>query len=117
MRESKRFSKGIKKVLVDIDETISTYTGKRIYALASPLEHNIKKINKLYDEGWHVTYWTARGSVSKVDTYEFTWKQLSEWGCRFHDLIVGFREGPTCYPTKPHFDLVIDDKSKRIEEI
>ena len=55
--------------------------------------------------------------MSKVDTYEFTWKQLSEWGCRFHDLIVGFREGPTCYPTKPHFDLVIDDKSKRIEEI
>ena len=117
MRESKRFSKGIKKVLVDIDETISTYTGKRIYALASPLKHNIKKINKLYDEGWHVTYWTARGSVSKVDHWQYTRDQLKMWGCKFHDLITGYRDGPFCWPTKPHFDLVIDDKSKRIEEL
>ena len=35
----------------------------------------------------------------------------------FHDLIVGYREGPFCLPSKPHFDMVIDDKAKRIEEI
>ena len=117
MRESKRYSEGQKRVLVDIDETISTYPDKRIYELAIPLEKNIEKINKLYDEGWHVTYWTARGSVSMVDSYDFTKKQLKDWGCKFNDLIVGYREGPFCWPTKPHFDMVVDDKAKRIEEL
>lgn len=114
MRESKRYSDGRKKVLVDIDETISTYEDKRIYELAIPLEDNIKKINKLYEEGWEVVYWTARGSVSKIDTYDLTVKQLKQWGCKFHDVIVGYREG---HPVKPRFDMVIDDKAKRIEEL
>lgn len=117
MKESKRFSEGQKRVLVDIDETISTYPGKRIYKLAEPIKENIDKINTLYKIGWHVTYWTARGSVSQVDSYEFTIKQLKGWGCKFHELIVGYREGPFCWPTKPHFDMVIDDKAKRIEEL
>ena len=43
-----------------------------------------------------------------MDYREHTLKQLNEWGCKFHDLIIG---------NKPHFDLVIDDKAKRIEEI
>lgn len=116
MRESKRFSEGQKRALVDIDETISTYTGKRVYELATPIQANIDKINKLYNEGWHITYWTARGATSKVDTYQFTRNQLTEWGCEYNDLIVGYRENPH-HPTKPHFDMVIDDKAKRIEEI
>ena len=36
---------------------------------------------------------------------------------KFDDLIVGYREDKPFQPTKPHFDLVIDDKAKRIEEI
>ena len=48
MRESKRYSDGKKRALVDIDETISTYPGKRIYELAVPLKGNIAKINKLH---------------------------------------------------------------------
>jgi hypothetical protein len=116
MRESKRYSVGQKRALVDIDETISTYPGKRIYELAVPLKANIGKINKMHSEGWHITYWTARGASSKIDTYALTVKQLNEWGCKFDDLIVGYREEPY-HPTKPHFDMVIDDKAKRIEEI
>ena len=50
--------------------------------------------------------------VSKKDYTEYTWNQLKEWGCKFHDLITGTSENP-----KPHFDLVIDDKAKRIEEL
>lgn len=118
MRESNRFTKkGKKRALVDIDETISTYPGKRIYELAVPLKKNIAKINKLHSEGWHITYWTARGASSKVDTYDLTIKQLNEWGCEYDDLIVGYRDSNICLPTKPHFDMVIDDKAKRIEEI
>ena len=84
---------------------------------AEPIIENIAKINQLAEDGWYITYWTARGSVSKKDYYEFTVDQLKSWGCIFHDLIVGYRDGNLCHSTKPHFDMVIDDKAKRIEEI
>jgi hypothetical protein len=107
-----------KVVLVDIDETICFYSGKRQYNLAEPSQENIKKINKLYDEGWHVVYWTARGGSEKSKRegscyYDFTWKQLESWGCRFNDLSTGTKGKYV----KPPYDLVIDDKAKRIEEM
>ena len=98
-----------KRAFVDIDETICFYSGERRYDLSEPSYENIAKINKLYDEGWHITYWTARGSVSGKDYREHTLKQLNEWNCKFHELKMG--------DEKPHFDLVIDDKAKRIEEL
>ena len=112
--ESKRFSDDDKQkvALVDIDETICFYSGQRRYDLSEPNHENIAKINKLYDEGWKVVYWTARGSVSGRDYREHTAAQLEEWGCKYHDLVTGTSTNP-----KPHFDLVIDDKAKRIEEL
>lgn len=109
--ESSRFTvEGKQKVaLVDIDETICHYPNIRRYDLAVPVQSNIDKINKLYDEGWKIIYWTARGAVSGVDYKEFTLQQLTEWNCKFHQLMCGDQ--------KPHFDLVIDDKAKRIEEL
>jgi len=95
-------------IFVDIDETICYYENERDYNLALPLVDNIKKINKLYDEGHHIKYWTARGSVTKIDWYEVTKKQLDNWGCKYHNLSVG---------EKPPYDLLICDKTKRIEEI
>ena len=81
-------------------------------------KENIAKINKLYDEGWHIIYWTARGGSPKSRKvgkcyYDFTWKQLESWGCKFHDLSTGTKGRYV----KPPYDLVIDDKAKRIEEI
>ena len=118
--ESDRFaSDGGKKVtLVDIDETICFYSGKRRYDLAEPSQENIAKINKLYDEGWHIIYWTARGGSEKSKRegkcyYDFTWKQLESWGCKFHDLSTGTKGEHK----KPPYDLVVDDKAKRIEEL
>lgn len=112
--ESKRFSDdGKQKVaLVDVDETICFYSGERRYDLSEPNVENIEKINKLHDDGWKVIYWTARGSVSGRDYREHTLSQLESWGCKYHDLVTGTSENP-----KPHFDLVIDDKAKRIEEL
>ena len=113
---AKRLSEeGQQKVaLVDIDETICYYEDpeNRRYNLSIPIQENIDKINKLYDEGWKIVYWTARGSVSKKDYTDYTREQLREWGCKFHDLVTGMSPNP-----KPHFDLVIDDKAKRIEEL
>ena len=61
-----------------------------------------------YDEGNIIVYWSARGGNTGIDWTELTGMQLVEWGCKFHDVIMR---------QKPNFDLLIDDKSKRIEEI
>jgi len=95
-------------VYVDIDETICFYDGERDYKLAKPSYENIAKVNKLYDQGHTITYWTARGSVTKKKWGVLTHKQLTDWGCKFHYLSVG---------EKPAYDLLICDKTKRIEEI
>jgi hypothetical protein len=118
--ESDRFATEgeVKTALVDVDETICFYPGKRQYNLAEPDDKNIDKINKLYDEGWHIVYWTARGGSEKSKAagkcyYEFTWRQLESWGCKFHDLSTGTKGKYI----KPPYDLVVDDKAKRIEEL
>tara|TARA_B100001093_G_scaffold517933_1_gene601031 strand:+ start:1114 stop:1464 length:351 start_codon:yes stop_codon:yes gene_type:complete len=116
MRESKLYPDRQKKAYVDIDETICFYKDKRIYELAEPNITNINKINKLKKEGWHITYYTARGGASKIDYTKLTTKQLNEWGCLFDDLIVGYKDNPQT-PIKPSYDLIIDDKAKRIEEL
>ena len=95
-------------IYVDIDETICFYEGERVYNLAKPYLENIKKINTLYEEGNKITYWTARGTMTGIDWYKITKKQLNGWGCKYHNLITG---------QKPAYDLLICDKTKRIEEI
>ena len=116
MQESKIYPDRQKRALVDIDETICFYEDKRIYEKAIPNKKNIAKVNKLKDEGWHITYWTARGGFSERSLYQFTKNQLESWGCKFDDLVVGFT---TVYGSaiKPQVDLIIDDKAKRIEEL
>ena len=94
---------------VDIDGTICTLTpDPKTYEDAEPWYDRIETINKLYDEGHHIKYWTARGSVTGIDWLETTADQLDEWGCQYHELSVG---------EKPDYDLLICDKTKRIEEI
>ena len=98
------------RIFVDIDETICFYdcVDRLLYKNSIPNYENIEKINKLYDDGNEITYWTARGSYSGIDYYDLTQGQLSEWGCKYHRLSVG---------EKPAYDLLICDKTKRIEEI
>jgi hypothetical protein len=69
---------------------------------------NIAKINKLYEEGNEITYYTARGTVTGIDWLDITKNQLNKWGCKYHKLNIG---------NKPDYDLLICDKTKRIEEI
>ena len=97
-------------IYVDIDETICFHSGvSRLgYKEAIPSIENILKINKLYDDGNIITYYSGRGTVSKIDYYDLTKQQLEEWGCKYHELSVG---------EKPDYDLLICDKTKRIEEL
>jgi uncharacterized HAD superfamily protein len=95
-----------KVIYVDIDGTICTLVED--YNFAKPIPEHIEKINKLFDEGNEIIYYTARGQKTKRDWSELTNRQLVEWGCKFHQLKMNH---------KPHYDLFICDKSKRIEEI
>jgi cobalamin biosynthesis Co2+ chelatase CbiK len=87
-------------IYVDIDNTIAD-TDEMNYNNSKPIEINIKIINRLYDEGNIVVYWTARGTVTGNDWYDVTKSQLDLWGAKYHDLKMG----------KPVFDLFIDDKA------
>ena len=94
-------------IYVDIDNTICN-TEKSDYPNSTPRHDQIEKINKLYDQGNEITYWTARGGHSGKDWTKLTKKQLKKWKCKYHNLITN---------NKPSYDLLICDKTKRIEEI
>ena len=93
-------------IFVDIDETIC-HSNPPDYEKSTPVFENINKINKLYIANNTIIYWTARGTVSGKNWFEITEKQLKKWKCKYHKLRIG----------KPSYDLIIDDKSKRIEEL
>ena len=92
---------------VDIDETICDTSENRTYMDAKPIQENINKINKLYDEGHTIVYWTSRGSRKQIDWYDLTEAQLKQWNVKYHEIRTD----------KPYYDIFIDDKTKRIEEI
>lgn len=89
------------KYMVDIDGTICSDTDNGRYADAKPYQDRIAFFNQLYDAGYEVHYWTARGSVSKKDWTELTLNQLKEWGVKYTTANTG----------KPAYDIWIDDKA------
>ena len=95
------------RIYVDVDDTICYYdskfhgSGKKDYSLALPYKDRIEKINKLYDDGHKIVYWTARGTVTQRFWFKITYEQLVKWDCKFHELKMG----------KPAYDLFIDDKN------
>jgi histidinol phosphatase-like enzyme len=95
-------------IFVDIDETIcNTPDHPRQYNKAEPIQENIEKINSLYDAGNRIVYWTARGSRSGINWHDLTKSQLDAWGVKYHELRCD----------KPYYDLFVEDKSIRIEEL
>ena len=86
-------------IYVDIDNTICNSVGID-YKTAVPIKERIEKINKLYDDGNTIVYWTARGTKTGINWYCVTKDQLDKWNCKYHEIRMG----------KPAFDLFIDDK-------
>ena len=108
-----------KRYCVDIDGTICSPTVDRDYHKAEPWQDRIKVLNKLYDEGNYIIYFTARAmgrfadlphSVASVKAkevlFELTKQQIEEWGVKYNELIMG----------KPHADFFIDDKGVKDED-
>ena len=96
------------KIFVDIDDTICTTNGDLDYSKAKPIKRNIKHINKLFDMGHKITFWSARGSETGIDWEDITKKQFKVWGVKYHKLILG---------EKPVFDLLIDDRAVNVRDL
>ena len=91
----------MKIYIFDIDGTICTNTNGE-YESAEPFKDVIEKINNLYDDGNTIKMMTARGSQTGIDWTEITEVQLSNWGVKYHELIMN---------KKPHGDVFVDDKA------
>lgn len=86
--------------VVDIDNTICRTEGAEYFA-AQPLLDRIAIINRLFQSGHRIVYFTARGSTTGIDWREVTENQLEAWGALHHELLLG----------KPYGDFYIDDKA------
>jgi hypothetical protein len=90
--------------IVDIDGTICNHIED--YHDAIPIKDRIEKINKLFEDGHTIIYWTARGMSRGIDYTALTYRQLLDWGCKFSELRM----------CKPSYDVWIDDKANWIFE-
>ena len=63
-------------IYVDVDETICRYDGPREYPAAIPIREHINKINKLYDEGHNIIFFTARGMGRSNNSVEFAYSNF-----------------------------------------
>lgn len=98
-------------IYVDIDHTIcipfvnnekaKAHIDLLDYNDTEPIKENIEKINKLYEEGHTIIYWTARGSLSGKNWLQFTKEQLKGWGAKYHKVRCD----------KPFYDKFVDDKA------
>ena len=88
---------------LDIDGVICTNTYGEYYK-AVPYKEVIEKVNRLYDRGEKIIFYTSRGETSGRDLKVFTEVQLSKWGVKYHVLKMG----------KPSADYYIDDRNKDV---
>ena len=96
------------KYVFDIDGTICDKNKNDDYDKSYPFLERIRKINKLYDEGNQIVFFTARGMgrhnnnarLAIQEFYSLTENQLEKWGVKYHELILG----------KPSGDIYVDDK-------
>ena len=97
----------MKTYVIDIDGTICSDSFGQ-YEKAEPIKSRIDLVNRLYQEGNRIIFFTARGmgssenniEVAKEKWFDFTKSQLEDWGVKYHSLFLG----------KPAADQYIDDK-------
>ena len=99
-------------IVIDLDDTIC-YTENRDFENSIPNKEVIDKINKLYDKGYKIIIYTARGGKScktlkeKENKYRnITEKWLNKHNVKYTKLLFG----------KMNADYYVDDKNLSIEE-
>ncbi len=105
--------KKIKIICFDIDNTICKSKTNN-YANSKPIKKKIEFINILYKKGYYIKLFTSRfmgrnnenKTLAKKQGYNFTKKQLNNWGLKYNELLFG----------KPSFDIYVDDKNLNFKE-
>jgi histidinol phosphatase-like enzyme len=104
-----------KTIAFDLDDVICfrpdgfEHLGPDKYSQCQPYLKTVDLINSLYDDGYKIIVYTARGmsqfngNVIEIYSklYNKTNDQLRSWGVKYHQLVMG----------KIHYDVLIDDKS------
>lgn len=85
------------KYVIDIDGTVAEELPTFQRCLAKPLPGAVESINKLYDNGHKIIFYSARS----WNEYEATEDWLKRYGFKYHQLILG----------KPAGDFWIDDRA------
>ena len=83
--------------------------GPEKYSYCQPYKETIQLVNSLYNDGYKIIIYTARGmsqfSGNIVEIYSKLYNQtndqLKSWEVKYHQLVMG----------KIHYDVLIDDKS------
>ena len=104
-----------KTIAFDLDDVLCyrpegyEHLGPEKYDHCKPYSGNIDLVNSLYEDGYKIVIYTARGmsqfkgNIVDIYThlYNRTNQQLNSWGLKYHSLVMG----------KIHYDLLIDDKA------
>jgi len=101
-----------KRIILDFDDTLA-FARNRDWINARPNENLIKKTNGLYEQGWRIDIFTARGSISCATREEAAAKyqpDMEKWlecnGVKYHSISFD----------KPLAAYYIDDKAIIPEE-
>lgn len=103
-----------KTIAFDLDDVLCyrldgyEHLGPDKYDHCNPYIGNINLVNSLYDDGYMIIIYTARGmsqfkgNIVDIYThlYNRTNQQLNSWGLKYHQLVMG----------KIHYDVLVDDK-------
>lgn len=83
---------GVKNFLIDIDGTITDDVPNEEperMALVQPFPDALEVLNKWYDEGHVITFFTSR--TEEVRDITESW--LNKWGFKYHGLLMGKPRG------------------------
>jgi hypothetical protein len=92
-----------KVIAVDIDGTITVETEGHDYPNRTPRPERIAMINKAYDAGNVIIYYSARWGEDKAATV----KWLEDNGAKYHGLVL----------EKLFYDMLLDDKAVVWKEV
>lgn len=101
-----------KIICFDLDDVVCTNflnkDGLIDYTKSKPIKKSIKVINELYQKGYQIDIFTARGmsrynkdiNLIHKKLRKLTLSSLKKWKLKFHNLYFG----------KPFYDFFVDDK-------
>lgn len=89
------------RFLIDVDGTVLTQQRPGEYEKCEPLPGAVEFVNRLFEQGHQVVFFTSRNFRYMQQTHE----QLRRFGFKYHHLDMG----------KPHGDIIIDDRAVRFE--